>query len=93
VFGGFLAVMPALSTLFFGAKNQAANYGVLFTGYGLGAIVALFAGAFVRTETGSYLDAFYLSAFLAVIGIALSLSVRPPKPVAVKVERPIPAQA
>ncbi len=93
VFGGFLAVMPALSTLFFGAKNQAANYGVLFTGYGLGAIVALFVGAFVRTETGSYLDAFYLSAFLAVLGIALSLSVRPPKPVAVKVEKPIPAQA
>ncbi len=93
VFGGFLAVMPALSTLFFGAKNQAANYGVLFTGYGLGAIVALFVGAFVRAETGSYLDAFYLSAFLAIIGIVLSLSVRPPKPVAVKVEKPVAAQA
>ncbi len=93
VFGGFLAVMPALSTLFFGAKNQAANYGVLFTGYGLGAIVALFVGAFVRAETKSYLDAFYLSALLAVIGIVLSLSVRPPKPVAVKVEKPVAAQA
>jgi len=88
VFGGFLAVMPALSTLFFGAKNQAANYGVLFTGYGLGAVVALFVGAFVRAETGSYLDAFYVSAFLALLGIALSLTVRPPKPLAAKVERP-----
>ena len=93
VFGGFLAVMPALSTLFFGAKNQAANYGVLFTGYGLGAIVALFVGAFVGAETGSYLDAFYLSAFLAVLGIVLSLSVRPPKPVPAKVERPTPVRA
>jgi len=93
VFGGFLAVMPALSTLFFGAKNQAANYGVLFTGYGLGAVVALFVGALVRTETGSYLYAFYLSAFLAALGIVLSFGVRPPKPVAVKVERPVPAQA
>jgi len=88
VFGGFLAVMPALSTLFFGSKNQAANYGMLFTGYGLGAVVALFVGALVRAETGSYLYAFYLSAFLAIVGIVLSLSVRPPKPVAAKVELP-----
>ncbi len=85
--------MPALSTLFFGSKNQAANYGVLFTGYGLGAIVALFVGAFVRTQWGTYVYAFYLSAFLAVVGIVLSLSVRPPKPVAVKLEGPVAAQA
>jgi hypothetical protein len=47
----------------------------------------------VRAETGTYLYAFYLSAFLAVLGIVLSLGVRPPKPVAVKVERPAAAQA
>lgn len=93
VFGGFLAVMPALSTLFFGAKNQAANYGVLFTGYGLGAIVALFVGALVRTNTGSYHWAFYLSAFLAIVGMVLSLSVRPPRPVAVRAEAEVAVRA
>ncbi len=93
VFGGFLAVMPALSTLFFGAKNQAANYGVLFTGYGLGAVVALFVGAWVKQVTGSFHDAFYLSAALALVGIVLSLAVRPPRPVAVVVEKPIPVHA
>jgi MFS family permease len=81
VFGGFLAVMPALSTLTFGAKNQAANYGVLFTGYGLGAIVALFASGFIRDYFGSYVPAFYAGMILSVLGLVLTFAVRPPRPV------------
>ena len=81
VFGGFLAVMPALSTLFFGAKNQAANYGVLFTGYGLGAIVALFASGWIRDFYGSYVPAFYAGMVLSLLGLVLTLAVRPPRPV------------
>ncbi len=81
VFGGFLAVMPALSTLFFGAKNQAANYGVLFTGYGLGAIVALFSSGFIRDYFGSYVPAFYAGMILSVLGLVLTFAVRPPRPV------------
>lgn len=82
VFGGFLAVMPALSTLFFGAKNQAANYGWLFTGYGLGAIVALFAGGWIRNNWGSYVYTFYAGIALSLVGLALALVVRPPRPAA-----------
>jgi len=41
VFGGFLAVMPALATFFFGTKHLGTNYGFLSTGYGTGALVAL----------------------------------------------------
>lgn len=81
VFGGFLAVMPALSTLFFGAKNQAANYGWLFTGYGLGAIVALFAAGWIRDYFGSYVPAFYAGMVLSVLGLVLTFAVRPPRPV------------
>lgn len=80
VFGGFLAVMPALSTLFFGAKNQAANYGVLFTGYGLGAIVALFTSGWIRDATHSYVAAFYAGMVLSVAGLVLALVARPPRP-------------
>lgn len=84
VFGGFLAVMPALSTLFFGAKHQAANYGMLFTGYGLGAIVALFAGGWIRNDLGSYVYTFYAGIVLSLAGLVLALVVRPPRPAAVK---------
>ena len=85
VFGGFLAVMPALSTLFFGAKNSGANYGMLFTGYGLGAIVALFAGSLIKDAYGSYVPAFYIGILLSLAGLVLTLLVRPPRPIAARV--------
>jgi len=86
VFGGFLAVMPAIATFFFGAKNLGSNYGVLFTGYGSGAIVALFASGWIRDLYGSYVPAFYIGILLSVIGILLSLQVRPPRPTPARVE-------
>jgi len=86
VFGGFLAVMPALATLFFGTKNLGTNYGVLFTGYGSGAIVALFAGGWIRDILGSYVSAFYAGAILSAVGLLISLRVGPPRPTAARAE-------
>jgi len=82
VFGGFLAVMPALATYFFGQKNLGSNYGLLFTGYGLGAIVATFAAGILHDTYGSYVPAFYVGIALSLVGLVVSLLVRPPKPVA-----------
>ncbi len=80
VFGGFLAVMPALATLFFGERNAGANYGVLFTAFGVGNLVALFAGGWIRLTFGSYVPAFYIGMVLSAIGLLLSLQVSPPRP-------------
>jgi len=85
VFGGFLAVMPALSAYFFGLKNQGQNYGVLFTGYGLGAIVATFAVGPIMDTFHSYVPAFYVGILLSLSGFAVALLLRPPKPVAARV--------
>ena len=79
VFGGFLAVMPALSTLYFGEAHAGANYGALFTAFGIGNVVALFAGGWLRTTTGSFLSAFYVGLALSAVGLLLSLTVRPPR--------------
>jgi len=94
VFGGFLAVMPALSTYFFGAKHLGTNYGVLFTGYGSGAIVALFAIGWIKDSAGSFVPAFYIGIVLSVLGLLLSLLVKPPRPTAARIvpER-VPARA
>ncbi len=80
VFGGFLAVMPALSTLYFGERHAGVNYGLLFTAFGAGNLVALFAGGWIRESTGAYLSAFYVGLALSAIGLLLSLEVRPPRP-------------
>lgn len=79
VFGGFLAVMPALSTLYFGAEHAGVNYGLLFTAFGIGNVVALFAGGWIRQATGAFLSAFYVGLALSAIGLLLSLEVRPPQ--------------
>ena len=79
VFGGFLAVMPALCTLYFGLEHAGANYGLLFTAFGLGNVVALFVGGWIRTATGSFLAAFYVGVALSAVGLLFSLAVRPPR--------------
>lgn len=79
VFGGFLAVMPALSTLYFGARHAGVNYGLLFTAFGIGNLVALFAGGWIRATTGAFLTTFYVGLALSAVGLLLSLDVRPPR--------------
>ncbi len=83
VFGGFLAVMPALTTLYFGAEHSGANYGLLFTAFGVGNVVALFAGGWIRETTGAFFAAFNIGLALSAIGLLLSLEVRPPRVVPV----------
>ena len=79
VFGGFLAVMPALSALSFGEEHAGVNYGILFTAFGIGNVVALFAGGWIRQATGAFLSAFYVGLALSAVGLLLSLEVRPPR--------------
>ena len=88
VFGGFLAVMPAITTYFFGAKNLGSNYGFMFTGYGSGAIVALFAIGWIRDLSGTYVPAFWIGIVLSMIGLFLSLQVKPPRPTAARTGEP-----
>jgi hypothetical protein len=39
-YSGFLAIMPALSADYFGAPHVGANYGVLFTAWGVSGFIA-----------------------------------------------------
>ena len=92
VFGGFLAVMPALTTHYFGTKHLGANYGVMFTGYGSGALVALFAIGPIRGMFGTYVPAFYVGILLSLVGLAVALLVRPPKPAGVRIAPAVPVK-
>jgi len=71
--GGWLAIAPAATAIFFGSKNYSKNYGILFTAYGVGAVIGnLFSGS-IRDIFGSYMYVFYPTIILAVIGIIISL--------------------
>jgi OFA family oxalate/formate antiporter-like MFS transporter len=79
-FGGWLAIAPTATATFFGNKDYSTNYGIVFTAYGVGAIVGNLIAGQIRDLTGSYTNAFLPVAILAIIGIIIAvLMLKPPK--------------
>jgi MFS family permease len=83
--GGWLAIGPAATASFFGTKDYARNYGVMFTAYGVGAIAGSLLGGQMKDIFGSYQNAFPIVAGLAVLGLVVAFTVikapaKPPAP-------------
>lgn len=70
--GGWLAIAPAATASFFGMKNYARNYSVVFFAYGLGAIVGGLISGFAKDIFGGLDVAFKPTAVLAAAGILLA---------------------
>jgi MFS family permease len=70
--GGWLAIAPAATATFFGMKNYARNYGVVFFAYGLGAIIGGIISGQAKDLFGTYTFAFYPTAVLAAVGLVLA---------------------
>jgi MFS family permease len=71
--GGWLAIAPASTISFFGLKHYTENYGVVFTGYGIGAIVGVISSGMIIDFLGSYEYLFYFTGGLSLLGILSSL--------------------
>lgn len=77
-YGSCLSVFPSITADFYGLRNLGMNYGIVFTSWGVGALVmAPIAGA-VKDATGSYSAAFYLAAGMLVLGALLTFVIKPP---------------
>lgn len=70
--GGWLALAPTSTGIFFGKKHYAQNYGVVYTAYGVGAILGTLISGNIKDITGSYLGAFPIVAGLAVLGLLIA---------------------
>ncbi|MFB2917587.1 MULTISPECIES: OFA family MFS transporter [Aerosakkonema] len=70
--GGWLAIAPTTTLSLFNPENYAKNYGLVFTAYGVGALLGNLAAGQIRDLFGSYTYAFYPTAILAVVGIAIA---------------------
>ncbi|WP_295624017.1 OFA family MFS transporter [uncultured Nitrosomonas sp.] len=70
--GGWLALAPTATGIFFGKQYYAQNYGIVYTAYGAGAILGTLISGNIKDITGSYLDAFPIVAGLALLGMIIA---------------------
>jgi predicted MFS family arabinose efflux permease len=77
-YGAFLTLFPSLVADYYGMKNLGMNYGVVFTAWGVGALVMAPVAGAIKDQTHAYTGGFYLSAGLLALGALLTFLVRPP---------------
>lgn len=85
-FGGNITVFPAIVGDFFGLKNHSKNYGIIYQGFGLGAL----AGSFIANHFGGFHATFMVMGILSVISLLITLFIKAPK--AVELEQQPQAQ-
>ena len=77
-FGGNFALFPLAAAESFGTRNLGANYGAMFTAYGVGGILMPVLAGRVWDLLGSYFWAFIVAAIICLIAMVLAFIVRPP---------------
>jgi len=70
-----LGLFPVLTAASFGVRHFGANYGLVFTAFGAGALAPLWA-SWLHDATGSMAVAFTTAGGLAVLGMTLCLALR-----------------
>jgi MFS family permease len=70
--GGWLAIAPTATLTLFDPADYAKNYGIVFTAYGVGAFFGTIVAEKIRDTFGSYINAFYVTAILAIVGIIVA---------------------
>jgi OFA family oxalate/formate antiporter-like MFS transporter len=73
-FGGNITVFPAIVADFFGLKNQSKNYGIIYQGFGIGAL----SGSFIAAALGGFIPTFTFIAVLNFISFIIALNVKAP---------------
>lgn len=77
--GGWLAIAPAATATLFGTKDYTRNYGLVFTAYGVGALIGNIVAGQTKDILGSYIAVFPIIAILSISGILIAATIRPPK--------------
>jgi len=77
--GGWLAIGTAATANYFGIKDYSKNYGLVFTAYGIEAVVGGIVSAQAKDLLGAYQPFFLIVAALAVVGmISAVVLMKPP---------------
>ena len=70
--GGWLAIAPTSTLAMYGTNNYSQNFGVIFTAYGIGAIIGVLASGLLIDIFQNYHSIFYFVIGLCSIGLVSS---------------------
>ncbi|WP_430110394.1 L-lactate MFS transporter [Priestia endophytica] len=73
-FGGNITIFPAIVGDFFGLKNHSKNYGIVYQGFGLGAL----AGSFIAAFLGGFKPTFIIIGILCILSFIIAIVIKPP---------------
>ncbi|MED0982386.1 OFA family MFS transporter [Bacillus paramycoides] len=73
-FGGNITIFPAIVGDFFGMKNHSKNYGIVYQGFGFGAL----AGSFIGAILGGFKPTFMVIGVLCVVSFIIAILIQSP---------------
>lgn len=74
-FGGNITVFPAIVGDFFGLKNHSKNYGIIYQGFGFGAL----SGSVIATLVGGFKPTFIVVGILCMVSIVIVAKIKSPQ--------------
>ncbi|MDA3951851.1 MAG: OFA family MFS transporter [Spirochaeta sp.] len=75
--GGWLAIAPTATTHFFGTRNYAANYGIVYTAYGVGALSGGAVSGYLTARSGSLTTTFWAILVMVALGVIVAILLLP----------------
>jgi len=66
-YGSLFSLMPSITADFFGVKNMGVNYGLVFSGWGIAAIIGPILGGYVVKTTGTYAISYVVAGVLLLV--------------------------
>ena len=81
-YGSLFSLMPSITADFFGVKNLGVNYGLVFSGWGIAAVIGPILGGMVVVKTGAYTLSYISAGVLLLIGTLLVKLIKTPGAIA-----------
>jgi MFS transporter, OFA family, oxalate/formate antiporter len=78
-YGTIFTLFPATTADYYGVKNLGVNYGLMFTGFGVAAIIGPMLGSKMRDAFANYHNAYTISAIMLLAGAVLAFLLKSPK--------------
>jgi OFA family oxalate/formate antiporter-like MFS transporter len=77
-YGAMFTLFPATCLQYYGPTSQGANYGLLFTAFGLAGFMGPLVGGMLKDSTGTYYAPFIVGAVVVGISVIVSAIIKPP---------------